>query len=132
MSPGVGILSHCLILNLNFVRALFESAHFTAKYVRLVGLDVSPGKCVLLSTSKFQKPTKIPLENPQRGKKRTNFSAGEGKKREILGLPPFGAPPFWAPPFGPELFLGLGHHPEKPPPFGASQFGAPPSADSLA
>ena len=33
-------------------RALFESAHFTAKYVRLVGQDVSPGKCILLSTSK--------------------------------------------------------------------------------
>ena len=31
---------------------LFESAYFTAKYVRLVGQDVSPGKCVLLSTSK--------------------------------------------------------------------------------
>ena len=33
-------------------RALFESAHFTAQYVRSVGQDVSPGKCVLLSTSK--------------------------------------------------------------------------------
>ena len=33
-------------------RALFKSAYFTAKYVRLVGQDVSPGKCVLLSTSK--------------------------------------------------------------------------------
>ena len=33
-------------------RALFESASFTAKYVRSVGQDVSPGKCVLLSTSK--------------------------------------------------------------------------------
>ena len=33
-------------------RALFESAYFTAKYVRLVGQDVSLGKCVLLSTSK--------------------------------------------------------------------------------
>ena len=33
-------------------RALFESAYFTAKYVRLVGQDVSPGKCVLLSTSR--------------------------------------------------------------------------------
>ena len=32
--------------------ALFESARFTAKYVRSVGQDVSPGKCVLLSTSK--------------------------------------------------------------------------------
>ena len=30
----------------------FESAYFTAKYVRLVGQDVSPGTCVLLSTSK--------------------------------------------------------------------------------
>ena len=34
------------------LRALFESAYFTARYVRLVGQDVSPGKCVLLSTSK--------------------------------------------------------------------------------
>ena len=33
-------------------RALFESAHFTAQYVWSVGQDVSPGKCVLLSTSK--------------------------------------------------------------------------------
>ena len=33
-------------------RALFESANFTARYVRSVGQDVSPGKCVLLSTSK--------------------------------------------------------------------------------
>ena len=33
-------------------RALFESAYFTARYVRLVGQDVSPGKCILLSTSK--------------------------------------------------------------------------------
>ena len=33
-------------------RALFESAYFTARYVRLVGQEVSPGKCVLLSISK--------------------------------------------------------------------------------
>ena len=33
-------------------RALFESAYFTARYVRLVGQDVSLGKCVLLKTSK--------------------------------------------------------------------------------
>ena len=33
-------------------RALFESARFTAQYVRSVGQDVSPGKCVLPSTSK--------------------------------------------------------------------------------
>ena len=28
-------------------RALFESAYFTARHVRAVGQDVSPGKCVL-------------------------------------------------------------------------------------
>ena len=33
-------------------RALFECARLTAQYVRSVGQDVSPGKCVLLSTSK--------------------------------------------------------------------------------
>ena len=33
-------------------RALFESARFTAQYVRSVGQDVSPGKCVLLSISR--------------------------------------------------------------------------------
>ena len=32
--------------------ALFGAARFTAQYVRSVGHDVSPGKCVLLSTSK--------------------------------------------------------------------------------
>ena len=32
--------------------ALYHSARFTARYVRSVGQDVSPGKCVLLSTSK--------------------------------------------------------------------------------
>ena len=31
--------------------ALFGAARFSAKYVRSVGQDVSPGKCVLLSTS---------------------------------------------------------------------------------
>ena len=33
-------------------RAPFESARFTAQYVRSVGQDVSPGRCVHLSTSK--------------------------------------------------------------------------------
>ena len=33
--------------------ALFDAAWFTAKNVRAVGQDVSPGKCVLLGTSKF-------------------------------------------------------------------------------
>ena len=32
--------------------ALLGAARFTARYVRAVGQDVSPGKCVLLSTSK--------------------------------------------------------------------------------
>ena len=32
--------------------AIFESARFTPQYVRSVGQDVSPGKCVLLGTSK--------------------------------------------------------------------------------
>ena len=32
--------------------ALIESTRFTAQYVRSVGQDVSPGKCVLLSSSK--------------------------------------------------------------------------------
>ena len=37
----------------NHPRALFESARFIARYVRSVGQDVFPGKCVLLSTSKL-------------------------------------------------------------------------------
>ena len=41
-------------------RALFESARFTAQYVRSVGQDVPPGKCVHLSTSKsFRKAMKL-------------------------------------------------------------------------
>ena len=40
--------------------ALFGAARFTAWYVRAVGQDVSPGKCVLLSTSKsVRKVTKL-------------------------------------------------------------------------
>ena len=61
--PGVGVLRSLpdikpqlyadnLKCSAARLRALFESAYFTAKYVRLVGQDVSPGKCVLLSTSK--------------------------------------------------------------------------------
>ena len=55
-----------------------------------------------LQTCTFERPgasntTKIPREDPQKGKKRTNFSAGEGKKSP---------PPFGPPPFGPPLCLG--------------------------
>ena len=32
--------------------ALFDAARFTARYVRAVGQDVSPGKCVLLEHHK--------------------------------------------------------------------------------
>ena len=63
MFPGAAILNLYLILNLNFMLITLSVAlldlglclsllTFTAKYVRLVGQDVSPGKCVLLSTSK--------------------------------------------------------------------------------
>ena len=39
---------------------LYDSARFTARYVRAVGQDVSPGKCVLLTTSKcVRKATKL-------------------------------------------------------------------------
>ena len=60
---GVVIWMLCLVLNLNCMliilnvvlfrpRALFESAYFTARYVRSVCQDVSPANYVLLSTSK--------------------------------------------------------------------------------
>ena len=65
----------------------------------------------------LQTPPKFPREDTQRDRKSEN-GAGVGKKREMLGPPPFGAPPFgahllgphasgpdffwvWAPPFGP-------------------------------
>ena len=63
--------------------------------------------------------------------KRAHFRE-EKKKREILGLPPFGAAPSGAAPF-----VGLGSHPSAPqtsgPPlflgFGPPPFGAPPKKD---
>ena len=62
-SVVVVILRLCLMLNRRFNAdnlqcsaqrpgALFDSARFTALHFRSVGQDVSPGKCVLLSTSK--------------------------------------------------------------------------------
>ena len=46
----------CTLIILSVVLSVlvpcFESARFTAQYVRSVGQDVTPGKCVLLSTSK--------------------------------------------------------------------------------
>ena len=46
------LYAHNLECSAERPRALFESARFTAQYVRSVGQDVSSGKCVLLSTSK--------------------------------------------------------------------------------
>ena len=74
-----------------------------------------------LQTCTFERPgasnTKIPREDPQRGKKRTNFAAGQGKKARNfgpstlrgptfsgLGPPPFEPPPFEPPPFEPPPF----------------------------
>ena len=37
--------------------ALFDAARITAGFVRAVGQDVSPGKCVLLSTSRSVRKT---------------------------------------------------------------------------
>ena len=48
--------------------------------------------------------TKIPREDLQRGRKRTNFAGREGKKRVILGPPPLQAPTLRTPPFEPHFF----------------------------
>ena len=82
--------------------------------------------------------TKIPRKDPKEREERKKNEAREGKKREIMGPPPFGAPsvlhpsgPFWLHPSGPHFFQvwaptlrGLhpsGHHSS-----------GPPSADALA
>ena len=75
-----------------------------------------------LQTCTFERPSasntpKIPREDPQRGKKRTNFAAGQGKKARNFGPPTLRAPPFGPPPFGPPPF--------GPPPFGPPPFGPP-------
>ena len=74
-------------------------------------------------TCTFERPgasntTKIPREDPQRGKKRTNFPAGEGKKSAKFWAPhPSGLHPSGLHPSGSlraPLFLGLGPHPSNP------------------
>ena len=55
----------------------------------------------------FNHITKIPRNDPQRGKKRTNFAAGEGKKGEILGGPAEWGPAEGAPAEGGESGEGL-------------------------
>ena len=94
-----------------------------------------------LQTRTFERPgasntTKIPREDPERGKKRTNLVAGEWKKKARnfgpppfwvppFGPPPFGPPPFGPPPFGPLLFLCLGLHPSGLHPSGPHTLRAP-------
>ena len=49
--PGVGILLLRLVFSLR-PDLLFSAARFTTQYVRLVGQEAAPSKCVLLSTSR--------------------------------------------------------------------------------
>ena len=92
-----------------------------------------------LQTRTFERPgpsntTKIPREDPQRGKKRMNLNGGTGKKKTRNFGPPTlrdptlsgplngpHLPPFGAPPFGAPLFLGLAPHPSAPTPPGPHQ-----------
>ena len=78
-----------------------------------------------LQTRTFERPgalntTKIPREDPQRGKKRTNFAAGEGKKARNFGPPhPSGPHPSGPHPSGPHP---SGPHPSGPHPSGPHFF----------
>ena len=49
---------------------------------------------------RFKTPPKFHEKTPRETQKERNGGGRGKKKREILGLPPFGAPPFGAPPFG--------------------------------
>ena len=64
------------------------------------------------SAPALKTPPKFNEKTPRETQKERNDGGKGKKKREILGLPPFGAPPFGAP-----LFLRLGLHPLGPPPF---------------
>ena len=71
-------------------------------------------------TCTFERPgvsntTNIPREDHQRGKKRTNFVAGEGKKKRNFGPPSLRAPPFGPHPSG---LHSSGPHPSGPHPSG--------------
>ena len=93
----------------------------------VVFLKVSTLKCAVLGppglhttarelqTCTFQGPgpSKHHQNSTRRHQKREDkmkIVAGEGKKREMLGLPPFGGPPFGAPPFGCLFFHALFFH----------------------
>ena len=87
----------------------------------LLSLDVFGNKIVLSIPTALLPPSHLPPKKLWREK---------GKKREILGPPPFRAPPFGAPTFGAPLFPGLGLHPSGPtfrgPSFSGFGLGPPP------
>ena len=92
--------------------------------------QVWPDHALGLQTFTFEGPgalntTKIAREDPKRERKGTKW--GEGKKREILGPPPFGAPFFWV--RGPTPFAPPPHPfgPPPPPPFPNSPYQEPPT-----
>ena len=73
----------------------------------------------------LQTPPKFHEKNPKRGKKGMILWREREKKREILGLPPFGAPPFGVPPFTPVPSSDphpLGPHTSGPAPFRVPPF----------
>ena len=60
-----------------------------------------------LSAPALQTPPKFHEKTPPEREEKNEFCGGTGKKREILGPPPFGSP----------LFLGWAPPPFEPPPF---------------
>ena len=90
-----------------------------------VGVATRPGRrgshttARELQTCTFERPgasntTKIPREDPQRGKKRTNFAAGQGKKSAKFGPPPLRGPTLRGPPFPGSGPHPSGSHPSHP------------------
>ena len=102
-------------------RALFESANFTARYVRSVGQDVSPGKRVLLSTSKSVRKAmklcdisgdggfwKVQLDvRDLGGHLDFTFRAGAGTLSKRIGEATVGVASVGALPLGFQVKLGL-------------------------
>ena len=86
--------------------ALFESARFTARYVRSVGQEVSPGKCVLLSTSKaVRRAMKLWDISGEGGFWKVQLRAGTLSKRVREAT--FGVASVGALPLGFQVKLGL-------------------------
>ena len=74
----------------------------------------------------LQTPPKFHEKTPREREKKNENGSGRGKKREILGPPPFGAPPFGAATFGAPTLRGtLWLHPFWTPPFGPHPFTKP-------